>query len=163
MLDGRKVILDDECCLNNSAEIIEASCAGSVDATAKVFDTGGGYTKGMFVVDVSDYTGNSAAASCAAVDIILEGSATSTFTAYVPLAKFRLGQNAAAFAHSRLGSGYIGDASTGCSFTATSVRLMKPFHNLFAGTVYRYLRAYVAVMGTVSNVHIAYNAWISKY
>lgn len=164
MLDNRKVILDEECKLaDTGSAAIVASAAATIDGVAKTFDTGGGYTKGMLVVDVGAYTGNKAAASAQSIDIILEGSSTSTFTAYVPLATIRLGQNAAAFAHTRLGSGYTGDSSTGCSFTPTSVRLMKPFHNMFADTVYRWLRVYAAFGGTVSNCSIEFEAWISKF
>ena len=162
MLDNRKVIIDDLCCLNNSTQILAASSAGSVDGITKAFDTGGGYTDGMFVVDVDAYAGNSAAASTHTIDIILEGSTTSTFTAYAALASFRLGQNAADFAHTRLGAGYTGDASTGCSFTPTTVVLKKPFHNMFADAIYRWLRVYCAFNGTVDSTSIKYSAWISK-
>jgi hypothetical protein len=155
MLDNRKVIIDEECCLSNSAETLAASSAGSVDGVAKTFDTGGGYTNGMFVVDVSAITGMATAGSCHTIEVCLEGSTTSTFTTYVRLASFKFGQKAAAFAHSRLGQ----DSTYA---TASATRYMKPFHNDFQGTIFRWLRCYTVFGGTVNEADIKFKAYISK-
>jgi len=155
MLDNRKVIIDEECKLAEcGSAVIAASAAGTIDGVAKVFDTGGGYTEGMFVVDVASVTGMAAAASCHVIEIALEGSTTSTFTTFTRLASFRFGQNNA-FSHTRLG----GD-STVASFD--SGRYMKPFHNDINGTIYRYLRVYTTFGGTVNEADIDFSAYISK-
>lgn len=155
MLDNRKVIIDEECTLSNSTETLVASSAGSVDGTAKVFDTGGGYTQGMFVVDVSAITKGGSAASCQTIEVCLEGSTTSTFTYFARLASFKFGNWSANFDHTRLG----GDSTIA---TPAVGRWMKPFHNDFGGTVLRWLRCYTVFGGTVSNNSIKFSTYISK-
>lgn len=155
MIENRSAIIDALNTLHNSAHKLVASGAGTVDGEATYYDTGGGYTKGMFVVDISTLQGYSAAASCHVIEIALEGSSSAAFTTYVRLASFRIGQKAAGFAHTRLG----GD-STVSSFSVG--RYMKPWHNKHGETVYRYLRAYATFAGTVSNNAIKFKAYISK-
>jgi hypothetical protein len=156
MLDNRKVIIDMLGKLaDTGSAAIAASAAGTIDGVAKVFDTGGGYTEGKFVIDISAHTGYAAAASCQTIEICLEGSTTTTFTTYAKLASLTIGQKAAAFAHSRLGNdSTIASIGTG--------RFIKPFTNDFGGTVLRYLRCYAAFGGTVSDNDIEFEAWLSK-
>ncbi len=158
MLDNRKVIIDDELLIADcGSAAISASAAGTVDGVAKVIDTGGGYTKGMFVVDLAHINGSGQATNCQLVSIELEGSTTSTFTNWVRLAGFRLGPKATV--HGRTGS----DASAASS---TETRYMKPFHNDFAGTVYRWLRVYTTFNGSanaaVQTYEAKFKAWLSK-
>jgi hypothetical protein len=156
MLENRKVIIDEECKLADcGSAAIAASAAGTVDGVAKVFDTGGGYTDGVIVIDISAITGMAAAASCHTIEICLEGSSTSTFTTHVRLASLKAGQNAAGFEHTRLG----GDS------TVASIdvgRYIIPFCNDFGGTIYRWLRVYTVFGGTVNEADILFKAYLSK-
>lgn len=164
MLDNRKVIIDIDCKIadtGGSAGLIYADAAATVDAVATYFDTGGGYTDGMFVVDIEAINSASASTNHRAIKIVLEGSNTTTFTSYVPLAYL----------------GCDGSAATApapdnrcnvscCNVLTTSTgRFMAPFHNDFFGTVYRYLRVYSYFMGTAEasgGTSIAFKAYLSK-
>lgn len=157
MLDNRYKIIDVETCLNNSSETLATSSAGSVDAVDKVVDTGGGYTKGLFIVDSTLMSGVGTAADNRAIDIKLEGSNTSTFTSWVRLAGFRFGVVA-----SHTASSWCGQADSSAASAPTG-RFITPFHNDYNGTIYRYLRAYVQQMGTGANpAQVKYAAYLSK-
>jgi hypothetical protein len=160
MLDNRKVIIDEECKLAEcgSAAIV-ASAAATIDGVAKKFDTGGGYTEGLFVMDLASIVRNTAAASCQTIEVCLEGSTTSTFTTYAKLCGFKFGTKAAAFAHSRLGP----DSTLATTIAdGASLRYTKPFHNVWGGAVLRWLRVYTVFAGTVSNNSIDFSAYLSK-
>lgn len=157
MLDNRKVIIDDECCLNDNSgsEAIVVSSAGSVDGVAKVFDTGGGYTSGMIFCYVSTKTKSASSLSNHTIEILLQGSTTSTFTANVKLARVVKFGNV---------SGTQNAETTGStSSTQDGTGLYRqPFHNDFAGTIYRYLRAYALFAGTVGETDLRFKMWLSK-
>lgn len=154
MLDNRKVIIDDECKIaDTGSAVITTSAAATVDGVAKVFDTGGGYTEGKFVVDAATITASGVAASCQQININLEGSTTSTFTNWVRLAKLALGPKATV--HGRSGN----DASAA---SLGAGRYILPFTNDFAGTVYRWLRVYTTFNGTVATIGAKFKAYLSK-
>lgn len=157
MLDNRKLIIDEDCCLNDNSgsEAIGTSTAGSVDGTAKVFDTGGGYTTGILFTDVSTKTKHGCSASNSTIAIVLQGSSTSTFTSYVKLAEVvKFGNVSGTQNADTTGSSSATQDGTGIYRT--------PFHNDFAGTVYRYLRIYALFAGTVGETDLRFKTWISK-
>jgi len=132
-----------------SKQITDAAGLDTAYAALTV-DTGGGRTKGDFIVH---------AATLATVNIagynlrfVLQGSntAAAAFTSYVPLAMIQLGDSAAGsylpqFASMDKGAGWY----------------VRPFDNDYGGVLYRYLRCYMYVGGTPQAGHI-YRAYISK-
>lgn len=163
MLDNRKVIIDDDLLIadTGSAEIV-ASAAGTVDAVAKVIDTGGGYTEGKFIVDIEDISGSGEATNNQLISIVLEGSTTTTFTAWVRLAGIRITPSAAGTLHGRTD----GDHSASLTTTTAVGRYIVPFINDFHGTIYRYLRTYITFNGSAANAGtspaVQFKAWLSK-
>ena len=156
MLDNRKVIIDDECKIADTGSThITATAAATIDGVAKTFDTGGGYTPGMLAIDIATLSNSGIVASNSLITIALEGSTTSTFTAWVRLVKLSLGL--AATVHGRTHS----DASAATTKTG---RYLMPFHNDFAGTIYRWLRIYVTFNGTqeIATNYVKFKAWLSK-
>jgi len=122
--------------------------AVSTAATAG-FDTGGGYTEGKLVIDV---TAVSTLSSLDQFEILLQGSPTSTFTTWDTLTTLHLGWMYSAIAD-RMGGdpGTVVRSSTATypGPTTLPVRFVIPFCNDYAGTVYRWLRMYTC-MGTPS-------------
>ena len=129
------------------AGLIAASAAATVSAVAKVLDTGGGFTDGNVVIDV---TAIEIDTSNEIYTLILEGSSSSTFAStIVPLAVMLLGDNAV----------IVG----GCDVDSTIGRYIMPFRNERDGTVYRYLRMYTVVAGTIATGGgINYAAFLAK-
>lgn len=157
MLDNRKVIIDEDCCLNDNSgsEAIATSTAGSVDGVAKVFDTGGGYTDGVLFVDVSTKTKHACSASNSTIEIVLQGSTTSTFTNTVKLASVVKFGNVSGTQNA--------DTTGSSSATQDGTGLYRQlFHNDFAGTIYRYLRVYAICAGTINETDLRFKAWLSK-
>lgn len=162
MLDNRKVIIDTELQLVNCTSAASVTFAGKVDGVAKVLDTGGGTTQGVMFINVAAITGSGQATNNQSIQIALEGSTTSTFTAWVRLAKLVLHPCKATTVHGRTG----GDHSATLT-TTTALGIYKvPFVNDFHGTVYRWLRAYVTFNGSQNaavGLHsIDFEAWLSK-
>jgi len=155
MLENRKVIIDDELLIADSGSgPAAASAACTVDAVAKVIDTGGGFTEGRLVVDISAINTGGTTASCSLVNLVLQGSATSTFTTYVRLALLGIGD--VMKAESRVSGG-----NTAATISAT--RYIVPFCNDFGGTVYRWLRLYTSKNGTIDTTKGAtFKAWLTK-
>ena len=120
---------------------------------ALTIDTGGGFTEGFMVVDVSTSVKAPAAASAPQFNLFLEGSNTAggAFTTGVPLALLQFGR-----------AGYAIKASP--AFTASVLgtgRWLVPFTNDFGGSLYRYLRMYVTTGGTLKS-GIQFSAFLSK-
>lgn len=162
MLDNRKSIIDVDLQLVNCTSAASSDFAGKVDGVAKVIDTGNGTTKGIMFIDVNSITGSGQATNNQKITIALEGSTTSTFTAWVRLAKLELAPCHATTVHGRTG----GDHSATLT-TTTALGIFKvPFVNDFHGTVYRWLRAYVTFNGSSNaavQIHsIDFDAWLSK-
>ena len=137
-MGNRQLIYDSEL-LMNTAGLVAASAAGS-----EVYDTGGGFTEGSLVVDVSAIevdTGDEL------YTFSLQGTNTAAFggTDIVDLAMFLMGDAAVLPGASDLGVG----------------RVVCPFNNLFLDTLYRYLRVYLTIAGTIVT-GINYTAFLSK-
>lgn len=141
-----------------SANLATASYATYDAAGPVTIDTGGGYTTGKLVIDITDFDTNvGTVASGQCVDFVLRGSNLASFDGgYVPLARFRLGTKFAAES--------IKDAGTGGASLATSPstgRYVIPWHNDFGGTIYRYLRLRVLFGGTFIE-GITFSAFLTK-
>ena len=142
MLENRKSIWDAECTLKD-AYLVTASALANVDSSAKIFDTGGGFTEGVLDLYASAV---SAASATAHYVVSLQGSASSTFaTPTVELATIELGNLSAVKGSRAVGTG--------------SYKLR--WSNMFGSTVYRYLRIYTTVTGTVTT-GINYTAQLTK-
>ena len=144
MLDNRKIIWDAECEMKDSYAVTSSALA-SVDAVAKIFDTGGGYTTGLVDIYVSAIDGTSSTGDIL-YEISLQGSASSTFaTPIVTLATIELG-----------------GSSANKATRSDAAGLYKMFwSNMFSDTVYRYLRIYTTVTGT-TGTGITYTAQMAK-
>jgi hypothetical protein len=143
MLDNRKVIWDSLCEMKD-AGAITSSEAAEVDSTAKIFDTGGGYTEGVLDLNV---TVSTASSKTNLFTVSLQGSADSAFaTPIVELANLE-----------------IGDAAALRSTRLAGVGLYKlKWSNMFNGTVYRYMRVYTTVAGSTVGAGVNYTAILSK-
>jgi len=143
MLDNRKILWDADCEMKDSYAVT-ASALASVDAVAKIFDTGGGYTRGVLDLNVSAIDGTSSTGDIL-YTISLQASASSTFgTPIVDLCAIELG-------------GAVKNRAT----RSDAAGLYKLFwHNMFANTVYRYLRVYTTVNGTTTT-GITYTAQLA--
>jgi hypothetical protein len=157
MLDNRRLIIDDACKLadtgGSGTNLLTSSAAATIDGTAETFDTGGGYTEAKWVLDIASVVGAAAAASVSGIEIALEASTTSTFTDWVKLARLKLGPEATT--HTR-------ESSDNSAASGAVGRYVYPIHNLFNGTVYRYLRVYAAFGPTVDAQSIGFQSWLSK-
>ena len=129
------------------AGLIASSAAALVDSEAQIIDTGGGFFSGNVVVDV---TAIEIATTDEIYTLILEGSSSATFaSAIVPLAVMLLGAQAV----------IVGGSDT----NSTTGRYIMPFRNERDGTVWRYLRMYSVVDGTiVTGGGINYAAYIGQ-
>lgn len=127
---------DDELNLKDAA-LVGSSAAGSL-----IVDLGSGLVDGFIVIDV---TAVEVADGNEIYNIDLEGSNVAAMTSgSVVLASIEMG-NAAAPADA--------DTSTG--------RFVVPFRNEQNGTIYRYVRIYTGVAGTVAT-GINYSAFLAK-
>lgn len=127
----------------SSGERRVAGITGS--ATPLYVDTGGGFTEGYMVVDISD-TVEAVVASGFSAKVFLMGSTTSIFTTSAPLALLEFGDAYAI-------------QSSGAQFAVG--RYLTPFCNDFGGTIYRYLRMY-CVTGGSGITGILFNGFLSK-
>lgn len=131
--------------LLKDAGLVAASAAAQVSAAAKIIDLcGADPFMGVVVIDATAVevdTGDER------YDLILEGSNSSSFASgNCALACMPLGHATA------LGAGLTAQG-TG--------RFEMPFINVQNGTVYRYLRMYTKVTGTIAT-GINYTAWIGE-
>lgn len=146
MLDNRKIIWDAECEMKDSYAVT-SSAKASVDGVEKIFDTGGGYTKGVCDINVTSLPMSSSSGTLSKYTISVQAAADSSFaTPIVDLCSIELGK-AAAIRSTR-------NSSTG---------IYKLFwHNMFGNTVYRYLRVYTTCSGSVTT-GITYTAQFAKF
>ena len=164
LLDNRKFIFDDLCELRyNAIDTIiypATSLSGQrwgrdSDGDTQYFDTGGGYTEGMFVVDITQAfgkgtryrysTAGAAAAGASLIRICLEGGKDTAFASLCKLAEMEFGDSGEIAADED-------KLSTG--------RYFVPFVNDFGGVLYRYLRCYHYQYGSCAS-GIGYRAFIS--
>lgn len=128
------------------AGLVASSAAAQVDAANKIIDLGAGEVHGDMFIDVSAIE---IASNNELYEICLEGSSSATFAStIVTLARLHLG------AHQVLTGGNDTDSTTG--------RYVVPFRTEQNGTVYRYVRAYTVVSGTVAT-GINYTALLTRH
>lgn len=128
---------------DDALNLKDAGLVGSTTTEATIVDLGAGFIDGFLVIDVS-------AVEVASTDetylICLEGSNVAAMSSgSVCLAQIEMG-NATAPADA--------DTSTG--------RFIVPFTNEQNGTVYRYVRLYTEVAGTIDTGGINYAAFVAK-
>jgi hypothetical protein len=136
----------DSSMLMKDAGLIAASAAAQVSSADKILDLGGADPfLGVLVIDV---TALEVASNDELFGIIVQGSASSSFagTAAKTLAEIRLGS--------------AGGKAAGESVDAVG-RFELPFLNVQNGTVYRYIRVYTLVAGTIAT-GINYSAFIGE-
>ncbi len=146
MLDGRGKIIDNLTMLRATAACASSTYCTYDGAAPTTIDTGGGFTEGKLVVDVSAVASNwTTAASNQQVEFAVRGSNRSSFdSGYVRLATLRIGRGLAAADTLRSGGDYGASGSPGVG------RYILPFTNDFCGTIFRYLRCKIIVGGTSS-------------
>jgi hypothetical protein len=124
--------------LIKAAGLVAASAAGSV-----IVDLGDGFMDGDMVIDISALE---VASTDEVYTISLEGSAVAAMTSgSVILAEKTFGNVAAP-----------ADADTAVG------RHVLPFRNELNGTLYRYVRVYTTVAGTIDSGGINYSAFLAK-
>lgn len=129
------------------AGLVAASAAAQVAGAARVLDLGAGLVEGNIVVDVSAIEIASADES---YDIVVQLSPDSDFGTAGNIVE-RLARHVGAKASKRTDSDK--DDATG--------RYVIPVDNENAGTIYRYMRLYTVVAGTIAS-GINYTAWLCK-
>ena len=112
--------------------------------TDKYYDTGGGRTRGDVVYNV--YAIGSTLASNGIFTLRLQGSKNTSFTTGCDLVITELGK-----AHMLTGNSSLA-TDTGSTPTFLEGRYIVPFTNDFGDTVYRYLRHYISVSGSIASV-----------
>jgi len=126
------------------AGLVAASAAAEVSSAAKVIDTGGGFFEGKMVIDLTAIevdTGDEI------YGIHVQGSNSSTFASgFASVCSFECGDAAV----------ITGDADTAVG------RYMLPFNNQVGADIYRYLRVYTTVAGTIVT-GINYTAMATLY
>ena len=139
---NRQRIWDSELEMTD-AGLIAASAAGVVDSAAKIWDTGGGFTQGMLVIDV---TACEIADSDEVYSISVQGSTKSDFAdTLTDLALIVLGDVTT----------YTGDVEN------TTGRFLLPFTNMKGAVIYRYVRVYTTIAGTIAT-GINWTGFITK-
>ena len=114
------------------AALVAATAAAEVSSVAKIIDTGGGYFEGDMVLDM---TAVEVASGDELYVIHVQGSTSATFaSAYKSIVCFECGDAAV----------LTGDADVGTG------RYVLPFSNQIGETIYRYLRVYTVVSGTIA-------------
>lgn len=137
--------------LMKDAGLVAADGAAQVSSAAKIIDLGGAHeVQGDVVIDI---TAIEIATGDEQYEIVLQGSSSSSFASGVAcLSSLRVGDGSTIAA--ALGSGAAVDVDD------TTGRFILPFRNERNGTVYRYLRLYTAVTGTIAT-GINYTAYIA--
>jgi hypothetical protein len=124
------------------AYLVAASAAAQVASANKILNVGDSLLKGKLVVDVSAIE---IASNDEEYDIILEGSSSATFASDIEnLAQLNLGAT---------------EVRQGGTVDSLVGRYNVPFTNEKAGQVYKYLRAYTVVAGTIAT-GINYTAFL---
>jgi hypothetical protein len=144
MTENRSGIYDSLCLLNapTLATIVANTAGRTAGGTATYFDTGGGFTEGRLVVDLSFAASAAASDGC---ELLLQGSNVSTFGTIVTLCKIGVGNGTRVVHTSAVKTG----------------RLIANWNNMFGSTVYRYLRIYARGLGTWAT-GIKYGAFLTN-
>jgi hypothetical protein len=128
------------------AGLIAASAAAEVGGSAKILDLGAGVAWTPFVVSLK-VTALEIASNDELYTVKIEGSTSSTFASTIEtLAETSFGANEA--------------ITGGTDVDTTTGEFLLYGHNDRDGTVYRYLRAYTVVAGTIAT-GINYQAWLT--
>lgn len=113
------------------AGAITASAAAEVDSSAQIIDTGGAYFEGDMVIDITAVEVDSGDEKYL---IHVQASDSSTFASTIQsVVAFEAGDSAVV----------SGDIDTGTG------RYILPFSNQVGETIYRYLRVYTFISGTI--------------
>ncbi len=135
--------LEDSLTDAGAVSAITASQAGKLLDVAKEIDLGDGVVEGYMIVDIDAIVQT----TDENYEIKLQGTNTSGFGGdFVDMAMLELGANET----------LVGSVDRG----AAGARYVVPFRNVDNGTVLRYVRAYVVVLGAVDG-SITYQAWLS--
>lgn len=124
------------------AGLVAASAAAQVASTDKILDLGDGLVRGEVIIDV---TAIEVASNDEVYTIYAEFSSSASFASgIVPGTSLRLGNSTANLLSA--------DTSTG--------RWVLPFINDFGGTVYRYMRLWTEISGSIAT-GINYTAFVA--
>ena len=145
-MENKRFTFDAELELKD-AGLVAASAAAQVDSAAKVLDLGAGLVEGDIVIDV---TALEIASNDETYDIVAQLS---------PDATFGTAGNIVDRADLHLGAKETKRTDSDADDVAGRYTL--PVNNEFAGTVYRYMRLYTVVAGTIAT-GINYSAFLAK-
>lgn len=139
---ARGRIVDDLLVLKAKGTVATSMVGEDPVGTDKHYDTGGGRTRGDVVINVYAVPSN---APSTKITMRLQGSKNSAFSTINDLVIIELGDSTQISGGSDLGIG----------------RYIVPFTNDLDDTVYRYLRHYITLAGTVGT-GIQYECYLSK-
>jgi len=141
---ARGRLVDDLLVLKAKGTVATSMVGEDPLGTDTYYDTGGGRTRGDVVYNV--YTVNASILPSVKYVLRLQGSKNSSFSTIVDLSIIELG-----------------DATqlSGASDMTTG-RYIVPFTNDFDDVVYRYLRHYITLSGTVGATGMEYECYLSK-
>lgn len=128
------------------AGLVAASAAATVGGEAAVLDLGSGLVEGKFYIDVSAIE---VADDDELYAVAIQGSDTADFSTGSPVIE--------ELAVLNLGAAEV----VGGNQDSETGRYVLPFRNEKGGTVFRYVRAYTTVSGTVAT-GINFTAWIGN-
>lgn len=128
------------------AGLVAASAAATVGGEAAVLDLGGGLVEGKLYIDVSAIE---VADDDELYAVAIQGSDTADFSTGSPVIE--------ELAVLNLGAAEV----VGGNQDSETGRYVLPFRNEKGGTVFRYVRAYTTVSGTVAT-GINFTAWIGN-
>lgn len=129
------------------AGLVASSAAATVASAAKVLDLGAGFVKGNIVLEV---TALEIASNDEIYDIVAQLSSDSDFGTAANIVE-RCALNLSAKEVKR----------TDCDRDDTTGRFILPFDNEVAGTIYRYMRLYTIVGGSIAS-GINYSAYLAR-
>lgn len=126
------------------AGLVAASAAAQVGGADKIVDLGAAYVEGVILLDVSAVE---VASNDESYVVLLQGSNAAALTTPVNLAALVLGSAGGQ------------DTEYGGGIATSAGRYYLRFQNEQNGTIYRYVRLYTTVAGTVAT-GINFTAWI---
>jgi len=140
---GRRTYNYDNDQLMKDAGLVAASAAAQVGGSNKILDMGAGRFEGVLVVDV---TAIEIASNDEEYDIIVQGSSSSSFASDIQnLGQLNLGAT---------------EVRQGGAIDSTTGRYELLFTNEQDDTVYRYIRVYTVVAGSIAT-GINYTAFVA--
>ena len=146
---ARGRVVDSLLMLKAKGTVATSMVGESPVGTDKYYDTGGGRTRGDFVVNM--YSMCSFSATTGRAELCLQGSKNASFTTGCTLAVIELGGPAA----------INKNRGTLSTVSLAADRYMVPFTNDFGGIVYRYLRHYAGLNSGSFGSGVQYEAYLS--